>query len=54
MVLTRDVAAEQGYEARDGNIDGLTPNTEYVFQVAAVNFNGSKAISVNASYLLSY
>ena len=37
----RDVQRNKA-EARDGNIDGLTPNTEYVFQVAAVNFNGTR------------
>ena len=26
-------------------IDGLTPNTEYAFQVAAVNFNGTGPFS---------
>ena len=28
-----------------GIIDGLTPNTEYVFQVAAVNVNGTGPFS---------
>ena len=29
-------------EATDSNINGLTPNTAYAFQVAAVNFNGTE------------
>ena len=37
----RDVQQNKSVVTTGDIIDGLTPNTEYVFQVAAVNVNGT-------------
>ena len=37
----RNVQQNKSVVTAGGIIDGLTPNTEYVFQVAAVNVNGT-------------
>ena len=37
----RNVQQSQSVVTTGSTIDGLTPNTEYVFKVAAVNVNGT-------------
>ena len=41
----RDVQQNKSVVTTSDFIDGLTPNTEYVFQVAAVNVNGTGPFS---------
>ena len=41
----RDVQRSQSVVTTGVTINGLTPNTEYVFQVAAVNVNGTGPFS---------
>ena len=41
----RDVQQYKSVRTLDDIIDGLTPNTEYAFQVAAVNANGTGTFS---------
>ena len=41
----RDVQQNKSVVSTGDIIDGLTPNTEYVFQVAAVNVNGTGPFS---------
>ena len=41
----RDVKQDKSVVTTGDTIDGLTPNTEYAFQVAAVNFNGTGPFS---------
>ena len=52
----RDVQQTKSVVTTGSNIDGLTPNTEYAFQVAAVNTNGtgpfSEASTLGGSYTL--
>ena len=42
---SRDVQWNKSIVTTGGIIDGLTPNTEYVFQVAVVNVNGTGPFS---------
>ena len=37
----RDIQRNKSVMTTSSNISGLTPNTEYAFQVAAVNVNGT-------------
>ena len=41
----RDTQWNKSVVTTGGIIDGLTPNTEYTFQVAAVNVNGTGPFS---------
>ena len=41
----RDVKQDESVVTTGDTIDGLTPNTEYAFQVAAVNVNGTGPFS---------
>jgi len=41
----RDVQQNMSVVTTGSNIDGLTPNTEYAFQVAAMNTNGTGPFS---------
>ena len=41
----RDVQQTKSVVTTESIIDGLTPNTEYAFQVAAVNANGTGPFS---------
>jgi len=41
----RDVQQTKSVLTTESIIDGLTPNTEYAFQVAAVNTNGTGPFS---------
>ena len=41
----RDVKWDKSVVTTGDTIDGLTPNTEYAFQVAAVNVNGTGPFS---------
>ena len=41
----RDVQQYKSVRTMDDIINGLTPNTEYAFQVAAVNANGTGPFS---------
>ena len=43
--LDRDVQQTKSVVTTGSIIDGLTPNTEYAFQVAAVNTNGTGPFS---------
>ena len=52
----RNVQQNRSVVTTGSNISGLTPNTEYVFQVAAVNVNGTgpftKPITFGGNYTL--
>ena len=41
----RDVKQDKSVVTAGDTIDGLTPNTEYAFQVAAVNLDGTGPFS---------
>ena len=43
--VNRDVRQNKSVVTTGDIIDGLTPNTEYVFRVAAVNVNGTGPFS---------